>query len=244
MNIWDMASKLPRSRPPVLANRRFREHAPALEGRTLAETFTYIYDTNLWGAESRSGLGSDLQATDRLRAAIPELLRALNARVLLDIPCGDFGWLSKANLDIDEYIGADIVAAIVERNRALFGEDRRRRFIQGDITRDPLPRADVVLCRDCLVHLSDAAIFQAFDNLKRTGSQYVLTTTFIELDANRDIASGDWRPLNLRLAPFSLPAPLAVVLEGCTEEGGAYADKALALWEIATLPVDNVRRAG
>jgi SAM-dependent methyltransferase len=234
--------KLPRSRPPVLANRRFRDHAAALEGRTLAETFSYIYDTNLWGADSRSGIGSELDATAGLRAALPELLRELNARVLLDIPCGDFGWLSEAILDIDEYIGADIVAAIVDGNQARYGNGQRRRFVQRDITTDQLPCADVVLCRDCLVHLSSADIFRAFDNLKRSGGRYLLTTTFVELESNTDIASGDWRPLNLRLPPFTLPAPLAVILEGCTEEGGAYADKALALWEIAALPTAVVRR--
>ena len=233
----DMRSRLPRSRPPVLANRRFREHAPALEGRSLAETFAYIYDTNLWGADSRSGIGSNPDATYRLRIALPALLRTLNARVLLDVPCGDFGWLSKADLDLDEYIGADIVPAIVERNRTHYaGDGRGRRFVQRDITADPLPAADVVLCRDCLVHLSNADIFLAFENVKRSGGRYLLTTTFVELEANTDIASGDWRPLNLQKPPFDLPAPLAVVLEGCTEEGGAYADKALALWEVAGLP--------
>jgi hypothetical protein len=225
-----------KSRPPVLANRRFREHASALEGRTLAERFSYIYDTNLWGAASRSGIGSDLDATARIRAALPDMVRELNARVLLDIPCGDFGWLSQTELAVDEYIGADIVPAIVERNRSQYGHDRRRQFVQRDITRDPLPRADVVLCRDCLVHLSNADVFRAFQNLKRSGGRYLLTTTFVELDGNADITSGDWRPLNLRLPPFTLPEPLRVILEGCTEESGAYADKALGLWEVDALP--------
>ena len=33
-----------------------------------------------------------------------------------------------------------------------------------------------------------------------------------------------------------LPEPLDVIVEGCTEVGGAYADKALGLWRIADLP--------
>lgn len=156
--------------------------------------------------------------------------------MLLDVPCGDFGWLSQIELALDEYIGADIVPAIVERNRSQYGADRRRQFMQRDIASDPLPRADIVLCRDCLVHLSNADVFRAFQNLKRSGGRYLLTTTFVELEDNADIASGDWRPLNLRLPPFTLPEPLRIVLEGCTEEGDAYADKALGLWEIDVLP--------
>jgi len=227
----------PQGRPPVLANLRFAERAGELRGRPLADIFGEIYRTNLWGsAESNSGVGSEDAATAHLRAAIPALLAGLGARTLLDLPCGDFGWLSRAALDLDAYTGADIVDELVERNTARYGgPGSRRSFVRLDITRDPLPRADVVLCRDCLVHLSHANIFAAFANLRRSGSRYLLTTTFTDLDANRDAEDGDWRPLNFRLAPFHLPEPLAVIVEGCTEEGGAYADKALGLWSVEAL---------
>jgi hypothetical protein len=33
-----------------------------------------------------------------------------------------------------------------------------------------------------------------------------------------------------------VPPPAAVLLEGCEEEGGAYADKALAAWAVPALP--------
>jgi hypothetical protein len=105
-----------------------------------------------------------------------------------------------------------------------------------NLTRDPLPRADVVLCRDCLVHLRYAQIFAAFVNLRRSGAKYLLATTFVELDANSEIDTGDWRPVNLCLPPFALPEPLTVIIEGCTEIDGAYADKALGLWRVADLP--------
>ena len=225
-------------RPPVPAHLRFQEHASRLHGRELEEIFTYIYRANLWGSdESLSGVGSEHSATQHLQAAIPALLRQLRARTLLDIPCGDFAWLSRAALELDEYIGADIVEELVARNTARYAaQGSGRRFIKRDLTSDLLPRADVVLCRDCLVHLSYQQIFQAFANLKRSRSTYLLTTTFAELDVNHDIATGDWRPLNFQLPPFRLPDPVALLIEGCTEEGGAYADKALGLWEIAALP--------
>ena len=87
--------KLPEKRPSVLANRQFQDHADQLHGKNLSEIFTYIYDTNLWGsAESQSGVGSEDSATRTLRLEIPRLLRQWNARILLDLPCGDFGWLS------------------------------------------------------------------------------------------------------------------------------------------------------
>jgi hypothetical protein len=95
---------------------------------------------------------------------------------------------------------------------------------------------DLVLCRDCLVHLSFANIHHAIANLKRSGTCWLLTTTFPDASANRDIDDGDWRVLNLQYAPFLFPAPLAVINEGCTEAGGDYADKSLALWRVGDLP--------
>ena len=52
---------------------------------------------------------------------------------------------------------------------------------------------------------------------------------------NEDIQDGDWRMLNLERTPFFLGAPLVVLVEGCTEAGGAYADKSLGLWRVADL---------
>ncbi len=222
-----------KERPPAKAQIRFREEAERIEKLPLAERFGYIYETNLWGSEeSRSGLGSAVDETAHLREALNELIRQVGVRSLLDIPCGDFGWLSQAGLDV-EYTGADIVASIVERNRTIYPG---KTFLQLDLTHGPLPRADLVLCRDCLVHLSFANVFRALDQIRNSGSEWLLATTFLEHEANEDIADGDWRMLNLERSPFNFPRPNAVIVEGCTEAGGAYADKALGLWRVAGLP--------
>jgi SAM-dependent methyltransferase len=222
-------------RAPALAHVNFRAAADRLRGLGLQDAFSHIYSSNLWGGdESRSGLGSAADATRVLRAALPEVLRAVGATSLLDAPCGDFSWLSHVDLGEVRYIGADIVPALVERNTELFADDRRR-FVHLDLTVDPLPAADVVLCRDCLVHLSFANITRALANIGRSGAGYLLTTTFTGHEVNLDIEDGDWRILNLERPPFSLPAPMALILEECAEGEGAYADKALGLWRIADL---------
>ena len=51
----------------------------------------------------------------------------------------------------------------------------------------------------------------------------------------------NWLPvkpvvLNLERAPFNLPSPVEVLVEGCEEEGGAFADKALGVWRAEDLP--------
>jgi hypothetical protein len=228
---------LRRERPPALAHLRFREQESRLRDLPLRELFTHVYRTNLWGGgESVSGVGSAVAETERLRCEIPRLIATLGVSSLLDVPCGDFGWLSRADLGAVRYVGADIVEELVECNARLHGRPGTdRRFVRLDLIRDPLPRVDLVLCRDCLVHLSYDNIARGFANLKRSGSRYLLTTTFLEHEDNQDVVDGDWRPLNLARPPFCLPEPLAFIIEGCTEEGGAYADKALGLWEVRTL---------
>jgi hypothetical protein len=226
----------PHPRPPLPAQLAFDARRLEFVDLPLEERFARIFTTNLWASDSRSGLGSELTATAVVREQLPRVLQALDATSLLDLPCGDFSWLSTVPLDVD-YIGGDIVADLVASNEQQFGgPGARRRFMRLDLTADALPRVDVVLCRDCLVHLSFGHISQAFDNLRRSGSTWLLTTTFLEHHENADIESGDWRMLNLTRPPFNLPAPEAVFVEGCLEGQGAYADKALGLWRIADLP--------
>lgn len=221
-------------RPQIVAQKRFLEHKDELKPLDLKSRFEYIFDTNLWGDDhSRSGVGSTLTETETLRREIPLLLKELGARTLLDIPCGDFGWLSLTDLGV-EYVGADIVEALVEQNTSRYASETRR-FVRLDLTTDPLPRADVVLCRDCLVHLSYANIRRALDNVKRSGAKYLLVTSFPEATSNRDIEDGDWRLLNFQLAPFCFPAPARTIVENCIEAGGAYRDKSLCLWPVADL---------
>lgn len=231
-------------RPPAPAQINFRAQEETLNSLPLAERFTHIYRHNVWGSsDSISGPGSDLAQTAIVRAELPRLLRELNAQSMLDIPCGDFGWMSQVNLGIRHYIGADIVTELVERNRSHYAtaatEQCQREFLQLDLIQDDLPQVDLVFCRDCLVHLSFANIFRAFASLRRSGSRYLLTTTFTAQSENADIIDGDWRVLNLERPPFNLPSPVAVIVEGCTEQDGAFADKSLALWPVAELPAER-----
>ena len=228
-----------RPRPPVLAHTRFLEHREALRGRRHGEIFQYIYETNLWGGDvSRSGIGSSSTETDRLRQDIPALLRQFGAQSLLDLPCGDFFWMSQMPLAGIRYLGADIVPAIIESNRAVHGElPGMREFMVADIVTDLLPAFEMVLCRDCLVHFSFDHIRAALANLRASGSTWLLATTFPDHEINDDIEDGDWRLLNLERPPFGFPPAVSMVTEGCEEADGAYADKALGLWRLADLPL-------
>jgi hypothetical protein len=203
--------------------------------RGRCEIFTEIYETNAWkNAESRSGAGSTRARAATFRDDLAMLLKHLRIQALLDAPCGDFNWMVDVVPDVARYIGADIVVEMIEANKRHHGSPSRQ-FVVADIVSDALPRADLILCRDALVHLTLADIWRTLRNFRRTGATYLLATTFTDHVSNSDIATGEWRVLNMQALPFAFPPPLASIDERCHHTGGVYADKRLALWRLADL---------
>lgn len=222
-------------RPAALAHQRFDAHRRAFEGLGVAERFARIHQMNLWGAVSSvSGLGSEVTATAAIRDQLGGVLRRLGARSLLDAPCGDAGWIRSVDLGGIAYVGVDIVPDLIERLRAR--NDPSGTYLIADIASEPLPSCDVVLCRDCLVHLSFERAAMAVANLRRTGARWLIATTFSDLAVNRDCEDGDWRPLNMTRAPFGWPAPQHLIVERCREGDGGWRDKSLGVWNVASLP--------
>jgi len=198
--------------------------------------FNAVFALNAWqGEQSRSGRGSDLDNTVAIRTALPKLLEKLEIKILLDLPCGDFNWMQRTKLNLDLYIGADCVGDLIVQNRERYSAPKRQ-FIVCDIVRDPLPTADLLLCRDLLVHLSYVDIHRALRNIRHSGTRWLLTTQFIAPErTNSDILTGDWRPLNFCHPPFNLPKPRILIDECYTAEDGRWRDKHLALWAVDDL---------
>ena len=218
----------------------FRKLADSGRGGDVRATFRHAYLSNHWGGASPSGPGSNREQTRRIASWLPHLCARLGVRRLLDLPCGDFTWMSGVDLGDVAYIGADIVPEVVASNAERYAAADRR-FVEVDLVSSSLPAADLLLCRDCLVHLSFADALAALGNIARSEIGYVLTTTFPAEVHNLDITTGDWRPLNLTRAPFDLPAPVEVLSEGCTENAGAFSDKSLALWRRTDLAAPESR---
>src|SRR5438046_2762088 len=129
------------------------------------DIFTAIFRRNDWGhPDSVSGPGSTIERGLQFRDEFVKVLRDVEIKSILDAPCGDFNWMRLVLDDLDvEYTGVDIVEALVRENAA---RDARQ-FRCLDFTPDELPRADAVLCRDELVHLSLADIRETKSNFER-----------------------------------------------------------------------------
>ena len=204
-------------------------------GKPINETFKIIYEKNFWKSQdSLSGLGSDNVQTDTIVIEIPRIVEKYKILTIHDIPCGDYNWMQNIDLKRIKYLGSDIVPEIIEQNIKYYGSESVA-FKTLDLTSDPLPKMDLTLVRDCLVHFSFHDTKKALLNLIKSGSKYLLTTSFVDREKNYNIATGEWRPINLGKPPYNFPDPLEIINENCTQDDGAYPDKSLLLYKINDL---------
>lgn len=173
-----------------------------------SKVFEEIYDHRKWGDGVNvplSGPGSSMEYTATLRATLPFLIQKFKIETILDAGCGDMTWMQHVPLpDNVYYHGVDIVESVIEKNKAL--ERPNFSFSVGDIVEDKMERADLVICRDVLFHLSNKSIGNFLSNFLDSDSDYLLTTSHTGILRNEDIADGGFRYLNLRAPPFHLPA--------------------------------------
>lgn len=227
----------PAELPPLVAWLRSLVRGRRFLFRPAERVFEEIWSTGYWARAtpggSRSGPGSSPEVAAPMAAELAALLARRRIRRLVDIPCGDFGWMSRLPLDGLDYVGGDIVAPLVEENRKRYARDGVR-FVHLDLRHDPLPDGDLLLVRDLLVHFSFRDARLALDNLRRSGIPWLLTSTFPDHPRNVDIVTGDWRPLNLELPPFSLPPPVESIPD-LPDPSGRSVGKRLALWPVAAL---------
>jgi SAM-dependent methyltransferase len=216
----------------LMVRRAQGQNLDHLRGETTSERFQYIYRQGTWLSGDRlgslSGIGSAISATQKLRDELPSILSSLKTQRLLDVGCGDFGWLKEVDLPC-EYVGIDIVPDIVVLNLERYSRPGRL-FLSLDATTCPLPRADTILCREVLFHLSFRDIRKLIGNVIRSGARFLLATNDEGLRFNSDILSGDFRLLNLEKEPFFFPKPLLV-----TPDDAVNPDRVISVWDVSRL---------
>jgi hypothetical protein len=157
------------------------------------------------------------------------MLALLKTETLLDVGCGDFGWMRELALGC-HYIGVDCVQNVVDLNTKTYGSANRL-FYALDATKDLLPRADTVLCREVLFHLSFKDISALLGNVHACGASSLIATTDAGTDFNSDILSGDYRILNLNRSPFCFP-PLELWIPDDVLTPG----RVPGIWKLSKLP--------
>lgn len=108
-----------------------------------------------------------------------------------------------AEVDV-QYVGADIVKPLIQSLSQTYG-DAKTSFAHLDLIEDALPRADLMVCRDCLFHLSYAHTHAVLENFARANIRYLLTSTHVNAPRrfdNLDIETGDFRYIDLFDRPY------------------------------------------
>ena len=206
-----------------------------LQHDRLEDRFETIYRTGHWTlgdpGNPGSGAGSSLAVTNELRNELPHMLKRIETRTLLDVGCGDFTWMKEVDLSGYDYIGADIVASVAANNNSLYGTENIR-FMSANATCDELPDADTVIIREVLFHLCFEDVKKVLRNVLSKPRRYLLITSDDLSSFNADIRSGDWRLLNLRVAPFNFPEPEFRINDSAVREG-----RHLGIWRAEQIVV-------
>ena len=206
------------------------ELPPEVRSKRVQARFADIWRTNGWGnAETRSGAGSTLAQTEALRPRLLDVFGQLGIRTLVDAGCGELNWMSKISERLQLYLGFEIVEEIVAELRRKFEPRKNHFFNTADVSRDLLPAADAILCRDVLTHLSHPLVAATLENFRKSGSRYLIATTFPK-GRNDPIRVGAWAPVDLCSPPFNLPPPLLLIsesLQGSSKSLGVWSKDSL-----------------
>jgi len=154
-----------------------------------------IYDLHLWGGNDfdfYSGEGShDVKIVQPYIDAITTFLSSHNnSLTICDLGCGDFNIGKHLVKNTKRYIAIDIVENLIERNKALY-KSNNLEFQCLDISEDELPKADCIILRQVLQHLSNEEIQHIVESL--TNYKYIILTEHIpigDFEPNKDKIAG------------------------------------------------------
>jgi SAM-dependent methyltransferase len=188
-----------------------------------------------WGSpETPCGPGSTIEACRCILERLPEWIRTHQIRSIVDLGCGDFHWMSRLDLSGLEYDGYDVVRFLIEQNVAKHGLANVR-FHHADLTELSVPKADLAVLKDVLIHLPTSQALGIVERVRAARPRFLASTTAPGwLVSNRACMKiGEFSPLDLEAPPFLLGASIASV-EVPSRPGNPA--KRFALWRIAEYP--------
>ena len=214
-----------------------------------ANVFSKIYQSHEWGGHSRSGPGSDPSRVQAYLSILKSVITTNNVSSVVDIGCGDWSLSRTIDWTGVDYTGVDIVPSLVDTLNSTFSSDHVR-FVCADLASDELPDADLCVVKDVLQHLSNRSVHAFLQQLRRKYQLAVLTNdiahvqrtgwrTFwarTDMEPNRDIPDGGYRPLRLTDPPFQLQAQqlgtflLRLPRELKGHPGTVFETKEILLW--------------
>jgi len=177
----------------------------------IEQIFTDLYHSEVWenvdGTQTRSGLGSTLEYSKCIRDILTSMLTDYSIKSIVDASCGDWNWMSTIQYRIKcNYVGIDVVPEIIDRNTKLFSNDRFK-FVKTDALSYfktlPNKSVDLILFRNTAEYLDETYNLEFIREARRV-CRYLLMSTTDTCKENKNVDKvGCYRPINLKLPPYS-----------------------------------------
>jgi SAM-dependent methyltransferase len=170
-----------------------REQVKRDSVRSAREVFSEVYKSNSWGGKRGqlySGYGSRFAQAERYVGVVVDFIKQNNITDVVDLGCGDFEIGKHIAPACANYVGVDVVPAVIESNQKQFG-GKHIRFECLDITEDTLPNADLCLIRQVFQHLSNSEIIKVLAKARKY--KYLIVTEHFSntiTTINKDIVHG------------------------------------------------------
>lgn len=166
--------------------------------------FDKIYQTDTWGFGS--GHGSLPSVTKTYRAFLEQFLRTNDIESVVDYGCGDWQFSQLVDWGSANYTGIDVAENVIKENSKKHNRDNVA-FLHVPFGSSNIPKADLIIVKDVLQHLSDDDVKSFLKNILPQ-FKFALITNCVEPsdDINKPIASGEFRPLDISKAPFNIQA--------------------------------------
>jgi hypothetical protein len=158
--------------------------------------------------ETYSGPGSLIENTDLLVEKLNIFLKKYKIKSMIDVPCGDFNFMSKINLNNINYMGYDISKNAIKKCKNF--EKDNIKFMVYDATIEKIPYADLIFCKDLFLHLSFNDTHKILNNIIASGCKYFAVSRYSFGNvSNKEQNSGlGCRAIEITKEPFNFNYPI------------------------------------
>ena len=174
----------------LLIQRRERR----LSQMSIPEAFDEVYRGGMWKqGNAPSGVGSEGRMAERYVQLVLDYASAHNLRTAVDAGCGDFSIGSLLAGKFARYIAFDVSPLIIDINKRRYADLTRENvsFDVADMTSTTFPRADLILVRQVLQHLTNTQIERILKNLEASDWRRVLITEEVYDPRSNDLPNLD-----------------------------------------------------
>jgi hypothetical protein len=215
-----------------------RHRESRLAQLSIPEAFDEVYRKGMWKqGDAYSGLGSEGWMAESYVELVREYASKHNLRTAVDAGCGDFSVGSRLAPSFDQYMAFDASPVIININKQRYASLAQGNvsFAVADMTTTNFPRADLILIRQVLQHLTNNQIERILQNLEASDWRRALITEDVHDPRDNQVANLDLPSHTVRTRvslgsgvfidkePFSRPAKRIAIINDLSVNDGPHA---------------------